>query len=64
MSVSSIIIKVIAVIVALLGLALVLASLGAGVGVHIPVVWFIELLVGLLLIGVGIWLIRGGTITA
>jgi hypothetical protein len=64
MSMSRIIVIVIGVVVALLGLGLVLSSVGVASGVHIPVVWFLELIVGLVLIGAGVWVIRGGNITA
>jgi hypothetical protein len=64
MSMSRVIIIVIGVVVALLGLGLVLSSVGVASGVHIPVIWFLELIVGLVLIGAGVWVIRGGNITA
>ncbi len=63
MSLSNLIIKVIGVIVALLGLALVLAAFGIETGAHIPVTWWIEGIVGLLLIGAGAWIVKGGNIT-
>ena len=63
MSVSTILIRVIGAIVALLGLALVLSALGISTGVHIPVAWWIEAVVGLLFIGVGAYIIRDGIIT-
>jgi hypothetical protein len=65
MSLSDIVIKVIGVILAIVGLALVLSA----VGVHLfGVVGFTEpiltVVVGAILLGAGIFIIRGGNITA
>lgn len=62
MSISNIIIKAVGIILIVVGLLVVLGSLGfASVGVLQP--WWLALIVGLLLIGAGIAILRGGTIT-
>ena len=64
MSVSKIIIVVVGVILAIVGLGLILAAVGVpiiGAGLS-P--WWLGILVGLLLLGAGIWIVKGGSITA
>lgn len=63
MSISEILIKGIGVVLAIVGLLLVLSVVGLSVGVGLDP-WPIALLVGALLIGVGIYIVRGGGITA
>ena len=67
MSISEWIAKGIGVVLALLGLGIVLAAFGASLfGLSIPASMpaVLAVIVGLLLIGVGIYTIRGGTISA
>jgi len=65
MSLTDILIKIVGAIFVLVGLALVLAgvgiSIGLGAGLNPPL---LGIVVGLLFVGIGIFIIRGGTITA
>lgn len=64
MSLSDIVVKIIGVILAVVGLALVLSAVGVnflGVALNPPL---LAVVVGALLIGAGIFIIRGGNITA
>jgi len=62
-SVSEIVIKVIGIILAIVGLGLILSVLGLNViGVHLATPWPIEILVGLVVLGVGVYIVRGGSI--
>lgn len=64
MSLSDIVVKVIGVILAIVGLALVLSAVGVnflGVALNPPL---LAVVVGALLIGAGIFIVRGGNITA
>ena len=62
MSISDLIIKVIGVILALVGFALIVAAVGLNIfGVGLSP-WWLEIIVGLLFLGVGIYIIRGGQI--
>lgn len=65
MSLSEILIKVVGVILVVIGLALILLTVGVNIlGVSgFSNVW-LDLIVGALLLGAGIFVIRGGTITA
>lgn len=65
MSLSEILIKVVGVILVVIGLALILLTVGVNIlGVSgFSSVW-LDLIVGALLLGAGIFVIRGGTITA
>ena len=63
MSISVWAIRLIGLVVAVVGLFVFLSAFGMETGAHIPAVWWIEAIVGLLLIGAGVWIIRGGTIT-
>ena len=56
-------VRLIGLIVAVVGLLLFLAGVGVATGVHIPVAWWIESIVGLLAIGAGVVIIRGDIIT-
>jgi hypothetical protein len=63
MSVTEIIIKVIGIVLALVGFALLLSAVGVGfLGVGLSP-WWVSVIVGLLLLGLGIYIIRGGNIT-
>lgn len=63
MSISDLIIKVIGVVLAIVGFALLMSTVGIGVfGIGLSPVW-LAILVGLLFLAVGIWLVRGGAIT-
>lgn len=64
MSISEIIVKLVGIVLAVVGLLLVLAAVGLDiVGGHIGP-WWLALVLGFLLIGAGVYIIRGGTITA
>lgn len=62
MRLSEMLIKIIGIALALAGLVLVLGSVGVGGFGALQPAW-LGVLVGLLLIGAGIWVIRGGNIT-
>lgn len=63
MSLSEILIKVIGIVLALVGLALLLAAVGVNfLGVNIGT-WWLDVLVGVIFLGGGIWILRGGTIS-
>lgn len=65
MSLSEIFVKVVGVILALVGLALILAAVGVNfLGVSVALNPILEVVVGALMLGAGIFIIRGGTITA
>jgi hypothetical protein len=64
MSLSEIIIKIIGIILAFVGIALLLAAVGLtflfGVGLG---AWYWNVLVGVIFLGAGIYIIRGGNIS-
>ena len=62
MSVSKIIIVVVGVILAIVGLGLILTSVGVPILAALNP-WWLGILVGLLLLGAGIYIVRGGSIT-
>lgn len=63
MSLSEIIVRIIGIILALVGLALLLSAVGINfLGVALAP-WWAAVLVGVIFLGVGIYIIRGGTIT-
>lgn len=63
MSLSVIIIRLIGIVLAIVGLALLLAAVGINfLGVATPNIW-IDIVVGVIFLGAGIWIIRGGTVT-
>jgi hypothetical protein len=65
MSLSEILIKVVGCILVLVGLALVLAGVGVNfLGVSATMPPILEIVIGALFIGAGIFVIRGGSITA
>lgn len=65
MSLSDIVVKVIGVILAVVGLALVLSAVGVNLlGVSSSLDPLLSLIIGALLIGAGIFIVRGGNITA
>lgn len=65
MSISNIIIKVIGVILAVVGLGLVLSILGINfLGISVAMSPISALIIGGLLIGAGIYIVKGGNITA
>lgn len=63
MSLSEIIIKIIGIILAFVGVALLLTAIGLtflfGVGLG---AWYWNILVGVIFLGAGIYIIRGGTV--
>lgn len=64
MSLSELLIKAIGVILAVVGLLVTLASVGISIiGAASISPWWLGLIVGLLLLGVGIYIIRGGNIS-
>lgn len=63
MALSEIIAKLIGVVLALVGLALLLSAAGISLfGVHVDNTW-IALILGFIFVGAGIYIIRGGTIS-
>lgn len=63
MSLSEIVVKIIGLVLALVGLALILSAVGISfLGVSLSP-WFLAVLVGVLMLGAGIWIIRGGNIS-
>jgi hypothetical protein len=63
MSLSEIVIKIIGLVLAIVGLSLILSAVGIQfLGAGFSPVW-LEVVVGVCLIGAGIWIIRGGTIS-
>lgn len=63
MSLSEIIIKIIGIILAVVGLALVLSLVGINfLGVTLAP-WWLALIVGVIFLGAGIYIIRGGNIS-
>lgn len=63
MSISDLIVKIIGVILAIVGLSLVLSAVGINfLGVALAPAW-LAILAGLILLGIGIYIIKGGNIT-
>jgi len=63
MSVSEIIIRIIGVALAIVGFALLLSVVGLNIlGIGLSPVW-LAILVGILFLGAGIYIVRGGTIS-
>ena len=63
MSLSNILVKIIGMVLALVGLALLLSAVGVNfLGIALAP-WYAAVLVGVLFLGAGIYLIRGGNIT-
>lgn len=63
MSLSEILIKLGGIVLAVVGFALVLSAVGINIlGVSLPNI-FASIIVGVIFIGAGIYIIRGGTIT-
>lgn len=63
MSLSEIIVKVIGIVLAIVGVGLILAAVGINfLGVALPNVW-VDILVGVIFLGAGIYIIRGGNFT-
>ena len=63
MSLSNILVKIIGMVLALVGLALLLSAVGVNfLGIALAP-WYVAVLVGVLFLGAGIYLIRGGNIT-
>jgi hypothetical protein len=62
MSLSEMLIKILGIVLAFVGVLLILSAVGVTTFAAIEPAW-LAVLVGLLLIGVGIWIIRGGNIT-
>ncbi len=63
MSVSNIVIKIIGVVLALVGLALLLSVVGIDFLSVSLSPWWVAVLVGMLFLGTGIWIIRGRNIS-
>lgn len=63
MSVSEIIIRIIGVALAIVGFALLLSVVGLNIlGIGLSPVW-LAILIGILFLGAGIYIVRGGTIS-
>lgn len=65
MSISEVIVKVIGVILALVGLAIILSAVGVNfLGVALSMPPLLAVVIGALMLGAGIFIIRGGNIVA
>lgn len=63
MKLSEIVIKVIGIVLAIVGFALILSAVGINfLGVGLDPVW-LAILVGVIMLGAGIYIIRGGNIS-
>jgi lipopolysaccharide export LptBFGC system permease protein LptF len=63
MKLSEIVIKIIGLVLAIVGLALILSAVGVNfLGIGLSPVW-LAVLVGVILLGAGIYIIRGGNIS-
>lgn len=63
MSLSEILIRIVGIIFIVVGAGLLLAMVGLSfVGVGLSP-WWVELIAGVLFLGCGIWLVRGGTVS-
>ena len=64
MKLSEIVIKIIGIVLAVVGLALILSAVGVGfLGIAALSPWWLAILVGVILLGAGIWIIRGGNVS-
>ena len=64
MSLSEIIIKIVGIILVVVGLGVLLAAVGINfIGTGIVAPWYVDVIVGVLFMGAGIWIIRGGSIS-
>lgn len=63
MSVTAVLIKCIGAALAIVGLLLLLSVVGLNMGVGLEP-WYFALILGVVFLGAGIWIIRGGTVTA
>lgn len=62
MSLSEILVKIIGIVLAVVGLGLLLESVGVHfIGVSLPT-WWIDLIAGVCFLGAGIYIIRGGNV--
>lgn len=63
MSLSEIIVKIIGIVLAVVGLALLLSTVGVNLfGIGLAPLW-LAILVGVIFLGAGIYIIRGGNFT-
>lgn len=63
MSITSIAVKLIGLVLAIIGLGVLLAAIGINfIGTTLPV-WWIDVIVGVIFLGAGIYIIRGGNVT-
>lgn len=63
MSLSEVIVKIIGIVLALVGLSLILSAIGIGfIGATLSP-WWLAILIGVILMGAGIYIIRGGNFT-
>jgi hypothetical protein len=63
MSLSEIVIKLIGIVLAIVGFALLLSLVGVSfLGVHLAP-WYLALVVGILFLAAGIYIIRGGNVS-
>lgn len=63
MSLSEIVIKVIGLVLASVGLALILSAVGVNfLGIGLSPIW-LAILIGVILLGMGIYIIRGGNVS-
>lgn len=63
MSLGEIVIKIVGIILVIVGLALILSVVGVNIfGIGATNIW-VAIIFGVVFIGAGIWIIRGGTIS-
>ena len=63
MAVSEMLVKLIGLILAIVGLSLLLSAVGIhALGTSISPLW-LELLLGVVFLGAGVWIVRGGNLT-
>lgn len=63
MSLSEIIIKLVGIVLLVVGLGLILSMLGLPIIAVALQPWWLAVIVGVVLIGAGIWIIRGGNVS-
>lgn len=63
MALSEIVVKIIGIILAIVGLSLILSLVGLSFLGAAALPWYWALIIGVVLLGAGIYIIRGGNIT-
>ncbi|NCN28662.1 hypothetical protein GW915_13945 [bacterium] len=63
MSLSEMLIKLMGIVLAIVGFALILSTVGLNILGLTLAPWYLALMIGIVFMGVGIYLVRGGNIT-